>query len=158
MGTLIVNNINLNNTNVVNNLRSVIQGFISDSSSYYPLKFKPEFYFEIPNGSCPRERGWYITLDGKMAIYVGKSYNLNARLNTNTGSIDNFANQGRTFDPERNFIKKFNELIIFNDLRVCIILESALCLELIMPNNLTELDRGNIEKLINIFRCHFNYI
>jgi hypothetical protein len=89
---------------------------------------------------------------------LGKAYDLNKRLNTNNGSTDNFASRGRGFDPERNFIKKFAELNILSNLRVCVIKEKDVCSELnINPNALTDLDRGNIEKLINIFRCYFNY-
>jgi len=36
---------------------------------------------------------------------VGKTDSLNVRLNTHNGSIDNFADLKRKFDPERNFIK-----------------------------------------------------
>lgn len=158
MGTLIVNQINLNDRNMVNRLRSAIQKFIGSPSSYYFLKFKPQYYFEIPNGPLPSERGWYIVLGDRTPIYVGKTLDLNARLNTNNRSIDNFANQGRASDSERNFIKKFDELSIFKGLRLCIIREKELCSELgLDPSNLTDLDRGNMEKFINIFRYYFNY-
>lgn len=156
MGTLIVSNINLNDANVVNTLRSAIQRLINNTSLYYPLGFRPQFYFEIPNGSCPSDKGWYIILDGKMPVYAGKADDLNARLNTNNGSTDNFAKQNRTSDPERNFIKKFAQLNIISGLRVCVIKEKDLCSALNI-SSLTDLDRGNIEKLINIFRCYFNY-
>lgn len=158
MGTLVINQINLNDGDMINRLRSAIQKFLDNPSSYYLLKFKPQYYFEIPNGSLPSERSWYIVLDDRTPVYVGKAHDLNARLNTNNGSIDNFANQGRASDSERNFIKKLDELNIFKGLRVCIIREKELCSELgLNPNNLTDLDRGNIEKLINIFRYYFNY-
>ena len=158
MGILVVNQIDLNDANTVNTLKSLIQKLVNNSSSYYSLKFKPKYYFGIPSGSLPSERGWYIILNERTPVYVGKAEYLNTRLNTNNGSIDNFANQGRTSDSERNFVKKFDEINLFKTLRVCIIRENELCSELgLNPNNLTELDRGAIEKLINIFRCYFTY-
>nr|CBH38661.1 hypothetical protein BSM_21380 [uncultured archaeon] len=158
MGKLIINRIDLNDSVVVDNLRKVIDKLVQISSCYYPLRFKPSYYFEVPTGRIPSESGWYIILEGKKPLYAGKADDLNKRLNTNNGSIDNFANRGRGSDPERNFIKKFAELNILSNLRVCVIKEKDVCSELnINPNALTDLDRGNIEKLINIFRCHFNY-
>jgi len=157
MGTLKVNKIDLNNVNVMNDLKSTIQKLINMSCYYYSLRFKSSYYFQVPNGLPPSEKGWYIILNGKTPIYVGKADNLNARLNTDNGSIDNFANSNRDFDLERNFIKKFAELGIFKELRVCILLEKELKKKLPNLNNLTDLDRANIEKLINIFRCHFTY-
>lgn len=158
MGTLVIGQIDFNDANMVTKLRLAIQDLINNVSSYYRLRFKPKCYFEIPDGSLPPERGWYIILDGKVPVYVGKANDLNARLNTNNGSIDNFANEGRGSDSERNFIKKFDELNVFNALKVCILREKELASKVgLNPNNLTDLDRGNIEKLINIFRCHFTY-
>ncbi|MHA1280510.1 MAG: hypothetical protein ACTSQ8_25410 [Candidatus Helarchaeota archaeon] len=158
MGNLVVNRINLNDFVVVDNLRKVIDKLVQIPSCYHPLRFKPSYYFEVPTGQIPSESGWYIILEGKKPLYVGKADDLNKRLNTNNGSIDNFANKGRSFDPERNFLKKFSELNILSNLRVCLIKEKDVCSELnINPIALTELDRGNIEKIINIFRCYFNY-
>ena len=158
MGNLIVNRIDLNNRVVVDSLIKVTDKLVQIPACYYPLKFKPSYYFEVTTGRTPSESGWYIILEGKKPLYSGKADNLNKRLNTNNGSIDNFANKGRSFDPERNFIKKFAELDILSNLRVCIIKEKDVCLELnINPNALTELDRGSIERLINIFRYYFNY-
>lgn len=159
MGTLVVNSIDINEAEVINNLLSAIQSFVDDPSSYYPLRYKPKSYFEIPNTSCPSERGWYIILNGKMPVYVGIADNLNSRLNTDNGSRDNFANPKRGSDPERNFLKKFTELGVFDDLRVCMILERDLCSYLrIDPSIVTKLDRSNLEKLINIYRCQFDYL
>ena len=158
MGNLIVNRIDLNDSVVVDNLRKVIDKLAQIPSCYYPLRFKPSYYFEIPTERIPSESGWYIILEGKRPLYAGKTDDLNERLNTNNGSIDNFANNGRKSDPERNFIKKFAKLDILSNLRVCVIKEKDVCSELnINPNALTDLDRGNVEKLINIFRCYFNY-
>jgi hypothetical protein len=158
MGYLIVNRIDLNDPVIVENLKKVIDKLVQVPYSYYQLRFKPSYYFDVPTGGIPSESGWYIILDGKKPLYAGKAEDLNKRLNTNNGSIDNFANKGRGFDPERNFIKRFAELNILSNLRVCIIKEKDICLELnIISDSLSDLDRGNIEKIVNIFRCYFNY-
>jgi len=158
VGTLIVNKINLNDPNVVNTIRKAINKLVQEPSSFYPLKFKPPYYFEIPNTKLPEERGYYIILEGKRPLYVGRTENLNKRLNTNNRSIDNFARRGRKSDSERNFIKKFVETKVLSNLRVCIIKESDFCRKLKMNSDtLTDLDRENVEKLINIFRAYFNY-
>jgi hypothetical protein len=159
MGSLKVGRINLNDAAVVIRIRDSINQLVQNQTAYYPLRFKPNFYFETPDGQLPSERGWYIILDGQRPLYAGKAEDLNARLNSNNGSIDNFANKKRTFDPERNFIKKFNETKILQNLRVCIINEMAFCLALgIDADELTELDRGNIEKTINLFKAYFGYL
>lgn len=122
------------------------------------MNFKPPYYFAAIGG-LPSEKGWYVILDfNSKPLYVGQADDLNARLNTDDGSRDNFGNPKRSSDTERNLIKKILELRIFNGLKVCIIEESALCLELgLDPDVLTDLDRKNVEKLINIFRCYFDY-
>jgi hypothetical protein len=94
VGTLMVNKINLNDPNVVNTIRKAINKLVQESSSFYPLKFKPPYYFEIPNAKLTEERGYYVILEGKKPLYVGRAENLNKRLNTNNGSRDNFARRG----------------------------------------------------------------
>jgi len=159
MGSLKVGRIDLNDATVVIKVRDSVNHLVQNPAAYYPLRFKPQFYFETPAGQLPSERGWYIILDGQRPLYAGKAGDLNARLDTNNGSIDNFANKKRAFDPERNFIKKFNEMKILRNLRVCIINEVALCSALgIDTDELTELDSGNIEKMINLFRACFDYL
>ena len=160
MGTLKVNQIDLNYAKAVKVLKQALQKLVNNPSSYHSLRFKPRYYFEVPDGPLPSERGWYIILDpDRKPIYVGKADDLNARLNTNNGSIDNFANQKRASDPERNFIKRFMELNVLSELRVCVIREMDIRLGLSLDSNkLSDLDRGNIEKLINIFRSHLCFI
>ena len=159
LGTLKVGRINLNNLETIRELTNAIDRLIQIHSSYYTLSFKVQYYFVTPDGLLPTEKGWYILLDSKKPLYVGKAGDLNARLNTNNGSIDNFANEKRASDLERNFIKKFDELGIVDNLRVCIILEKNLCLELgLKQTDLTDLDRGNIEKIVDIFRTVFSYL
>jgi hypothetical protein len=159
MGILKCGKLNLNDANVVKNLINAVNELVQIHSSYYSLKFKPSYYFEAVGAPPPSDRGWYIIIGNGKPIYVGKADDLNARLNTNNGSIDDFANKSRAFDSERNFIKKFAELNIFGSLEVCIIKENDLCSKLgISPEQLLELDRKNVEKVINIFRQHFNYL
>lgn len=152
MGNLIVNQIDLNDPSVVQNLLGSLTNLTTDRRLYHDLVFKPQHYFETPNSRLPNSSGWYIILDGGMPLYVGAAEDLYKRLNTTNGSIDNFANKGRASDPVRNFIKKYNQLGIIANLRVFIIPENKL-----FALQLNKLDRGNIEKLISVFRCRLRY-
>ena len=99
-----------------------------------------------------------IILDSTQPLYVGKTNNLNARLNTDNGSRDNFGNHARTHYPMRNFIKKFMGIGAIEAPRVCIIRKSKLAAALGMPDSrLSELDVGNIEKVINLTRSGIAY-
>lgn len=159
VGLLRIGEIDLNNLAITKEIIETISQLIQISSSYYTLRFKSPYYFETPEKQLPAEKGWYIIMDSNNPLYVGKADNLNLRLNSNSGSIDNFANSKRVFDPERNFVKRLSELGIIRNLKVCIILEKDLCSKLSTnQTNLTELDRGNIEKVINIFRTYFHYL
>ena len=159
MGRLRVGIIDLNDPDVVDNLIRLINEAVRNPVNYYRLRFKPPYYFEVVDGELPREKGWYIILDGKSPLYVGKADDLNKRLNTNHGTIDNFANKKRKYDSERNFIKKLVELGFISELRVCIIREDELCSKLnLSSGDLTDLDRSNIEKFIDVLRCRFNYL
>ncbi|MFQ5951723.1 MAG: hypothetical protein ACE5KH_06540 [Candidatus Geothermarchaeales archaeon] len=156
MGILKVDNIDLNDKKTIRVVRQTIQDLVSESS-YFTLSFKPEYYFEVPNGTLPSEGGWYIILDSDVdPIYVGKADNLNKRLNTTNGSLDNFANKTRPSDPERNFIKKLAELGFMSRLGVCIITEKDLCRSLNL-GRLSDVDRGNVEKFINIHRGSLSF-
>jgi hypothetical protein len=158
MGNLSVNRIDLNNPIVVDNLLKTIDGLVQNPSNYHKLRFKKPHYFEITMGKIPSESGWYIILESKSPLYVGKADDLDKRLNTDNGSRDNFGNNKRESDSKRNFIKKFAELNIISNLRVCLIKEKDLCTESnIDSNDLSPIDKGNIEKLIDIFRHQFNY-
>lgn len=158
MGVLKVDSIDLNNPNIVEVLQVAIQKIIESPTSYFPLEFKPSYYLMIPNGTCPNEQGWYVILNGQVPIYVGITDDLNARLNTNQRSLDGYARKDRPSDSERNLIKRFSELGVIKDMRVCIITEKELCSELgVETDSLSKLDRENIEKFINIIRCHFRY-
>lgn len=66
---------------------------------------------------------------------------------------DQFANPQRSSDIERNFIKKYTELGLIQPLRVCIITETSLDIE-----PLTDVDHGNMEKHLNIWRGFSRYV
>jgi hypothetical protein len=122
------------------------------------LRMKKSFSFKTSK-SLPKESGWYIILHRKSPLYVGRTRSLNSRLNTIKGGLDNFRNSGRKSDGQRNFIKKFYKLKIFRTLKVCVIREKRLCEKLkLNRNNLEQIDKRNIEKLLNIFRGKFHYI
>lgn len=98
-------------------------------------------------------------MSGPQPLYVGKSNNLDAGLNTDDGSRDNFGIHTRTHDPMRNFIKKFIEIGAIEMPRVCIIRRSELAAALgITESRLSELDAGNIEKVINLTRGGIAYL
>ncbi len=159
MGKLKVGVLDFNNFGIVNDLLSAIEQMTCNETSYFSLKFKPSYYFQILDGPIPQERGWYIILDGTRPLYVGQADDLNYRLNTNHGSTDNYGRTSRSSDDKRNFIKKFDELGVFNRLRVCIIPESKLCTLLAIDSSkLTKLDRDNVEKIVDIHRGYFHYL
>ncbi len=151
MGTLKCGNINFNDAKEIEVLQAKIQLMLGDAKNYYPLEHSKHYYFSTC-APLPTESGWYIILNGISPIYVGKAEDLNKRLNTENGSRDQFANPQRASDIERNFIKKFTELGLIRPLRVCIITETGLGIQ-----PLTDLDRGNIEKHLNIWRGYFHY-
>ena len=131
-------------------LQAKIQHILDDPKNYFSLSHTKNYYFSTP-ASLPVESGWYIILCDNSPIYVGKAENLNGRLNTENGSRDQFANPLRSSDIERNFIKKYTELGLIQPLRVCILRESSLDVPM------TDLDRNNIEKHLNIWRGFFRY-
>jgi len=154
MGTLKCDNIDFNDPQVVRNLNSRIAKELKKPSSYYDLAHTKNYYFSTPQGSLLNDGGWYIILDGSTPLYVGKANNLDQRLNSENGSRDQFANPKRQSDIERNFIKKYTETNIVHRLRVAILTEASLYEQ----QKLTDLDRGNTEKHINIWRSAFDYL
>lgn len=158
MGTLKIDNLNFNDSKIINDTRKIIKKLIKKPQSIFQLKFKEQYYFEVPNGPLPEKKGWYIILNERRPIYIGTANNLDGRLNSNNGSIDDFANTSRSSDSIRNFIKKFNELGIFSNLEVVIITEQDFCQKFNSKlNELTNVDRLNLEKFMNIFRLEFDY-
>lgn len=155
-GILRCDKINLNNSNVVTNLQNKLKDVIKESK-FYRLHVSKKYYFRLDE-EITDNPGWYVILDNKNPLYVGKTQNLNSRLNTENGSRDQFANPQRTSDPERNFLKKFNDTRVFNALTVCPINEENFCRKMMLGFPLSDLDRNNIEKFINIFRSYlFRY-
>jgi hypothetical protein len=154
MGTLKCGQIDFNNPQVVLNLNTRIKQELRKPSSYHDLAHTRSYYFSIPRGRLPLVGGWYIILDGSTPLYVGKADNLDRRLNSENGSRDQFANPQRISEMERNFIKKYSETGIVRRLRVAILTEASLYEQ----QELTDLDRGNTEKHINIWRSVFEYL
>lgn len=149
-GILKCDKINLNDPNVVLKLKNKLKGVIKESE-FYQLHVSKKYYFRLDE-EITDNPGWYVILESKNPLYVGKAENLNSRLNTENGSRDQFANPQRTSDPERNILKKFNDIGVFEALTVCPINEEKLCKKMLIEFPLSDLDRNNIEKFINIFR------
>lgn len=150
-GILRCKRIDLNKKETVDVLRNTLKEIITQLE-LLDLKVSKKYYFKL-NNLITTNPGWYVILDeNKNPLYVGKAQNLNSRLNTEDGSRDQFANPQRLSDPERNFIKKFHDVGIFDNLYVCVIDEQVLCQKLGLEFPLHSLDRNNIEKFINIFR------
>lgn len=159
MGTLKTQRIDLNSKSVVQTLITVASKLAERPPNKQRLEFSPSYYFSVPNGSVPASPGWYIIIWNSQPIYVGTAQSLHDRLNTQNGSIDNFALKSRTSDSERNYIKKFLEIGIIADLEVLLLTEvdfvklagEHLCT---LPTPLSKSERQSIEKLLNIFRAH----
>ena len=142
--------INLNNSDVVNSLKDKLREVIKESK-FYDLHISKKYYFKLDE-EITINPGWYIIFEKDNPLYVGQSQNLNSRLNTEDGSRDQFADPTRQSDSERNFIKKFSDLGIFNELKVLPINEETICKKMELEFPLSKLDRNNIEKFINIFK------
>lgn len=150
--------IELNAPKNLNILRRSINKEIQKPKNYFKLHYQLPNYFKVLDGDLPEEAGWYVILDNKIPLYVGKANNLNKRLNSLSGSSDDFGKKNRTSDVHRNFIKKYHSLKIFKSLSVCVISESKISKYLKIPQaHLTKRDQNNVEKVINIFRGHFKY-
>ncbi len=159
MGTLKVGALDFNEVQTLEAVRAAIAEIAGRAESYRVLRLRGPHYFEVTGSRLPSEPGWYIILDGTQPLYVGKTNNLDARLNTDDGSRDNFGNHARTHDPMRNFIKKFIEIGAVEAPRVCIVRRSELATALGMPESrLSARDAGNIEKVINLTRGGIAYL
>jgi hypothetical protein len=143
----------LNDVELVRRLLQAAAALLADSAAWHRLEVHRERYFRTPDGRLPTEPGWYVVCDAtKAPIYVGKAENLNARLNTTNGSLDQFANSRRTQDPARNFIKALRSMGYISSLRVAVVRERELLRQIGMDGPLEDLDRGNVEKLLGLFR------
>lgn len=150
-GELRVNSLNLNKKESIIKLKRIISKILN-RSDFKSLHISKKYYFKLDE-TISANSGWYMIFNEKeIPIYVGKALNLNNRLNSENGSRDQFANPKRTSDPERNFIKRFSDIGIISKLSVKIIDEKILCEELGLEYPLSNIDRDNIEKFINISR------
>jgi hypothetical protein len=148
---LICGEVNFNDTTTVNRVLTAAAGALSEQSNWHRL-FVRNYYFSTPDGPLPRIAGWYFICDEATALYVGEAEDLNARLNSTNGSLDNFANSRRTQDPARNFIKRFANSGIISNLRVGIVTEECVCGAAALRRGLSKHDRCNIEKVFGLFR------
>lgn len=149
-GILRCDKINLNRPEIVNSLKNNLREIIKHSK-IYDLEISKKYYFKLIV-KILENPGWYIIFEEKNPLYVGKAENLNSRLNSENGSRDQFANPQRKSDPERNFLKKFRDIGIFEKLRVCPIDEAVFCKKMDLEFPLSDVDRNNIEKFINIMK------
>lgn len=153
-GKLRCSTVDLSNPETLDRVLAALDQLIHSVEVKATLLLRDRYHFRISDRSIPSSPGWYIICspDG-LPIYVGTADNLNSRLNTDNGSRDGFANPQRTSDPERNFIKSFLTAGIFTSLTVLVIPEPSFRDILGLTCELDKLDRGNIEKIINIFRA-----
>ena len=159
MGTLKVDRLDFNEIGMLEAFGTAIEEIAGRPDSYRELRFKPPHYFEVSGSQLPDVPGWYIILDGTQPLYVGKTDNLDARLNTDNGSRDDFGNSTRSSDAQRNFIKKFIEIGVFQSPRVCVIRMSDLAAAIgVSERCITKTDVGNIEKVINLIRNGITYL
>ena len=153
-GQIVCSDLNFNSLEFLSTFLEVVTLLFRDSDRWHDLAVHRSFYFKTPTNDLPREPGWYIVCDkGNIPLYVGKAKDLNKRLNTTNGSLDNFAHSRRKQDPIRNFIKAFVSNGLLGQLRVGILTERELALRLAVSIPLRDLDRSNIEKVIEVFRC-----
>jgi hypothetical protein len=122
---VVCTSIDFNSREVVTAFVHAVAFLLRDPARWYDLAVHRSCYFTTPKGNLPREPGWYITCDGNGSpLYVGKAEDLDARLNTNNGSLDGFAHTRRAQDPARNFIKVFVSNGVLDKLRVAAFTET----------------------------------
>ncbi len=155
-GILRCDRINLNERNTVSAVVRVLTELARNESNRADLQVSGTYYFSTPSRSISPHPGWYIICDqDHRSLYAGKAENLNSRLNSRDGSRDNFANPQRCQDPVRNFIKRFLSSGVILTLYVITIPESVFCSALGVDPPLSDLDRGNVEKVLGVFRVRF---
>ncbi len=146
-----VDRLDLNRPEVARQLLEGLKLCARERRNYRKLDVKGGCHF-VCETSPPDGPGWYVLLVDNMPVYAGRADNLNTRLNTDNGSRDNFLNSKRTSDDQRNFIKVFAEQKLFGNLLVCLIPESQLAAIINFQLPLSDLDRNNVEKYLNIHR------
>lgn len=118
--------VNVNDPEGVRTLLAGFAEFVSDRGHYRPLKVKNGAYFSTLPDALPTEAGWYVIVAGGRPVYVGEADSLNARLNSDNGSRDNFMNPQRPSDSERNFVKKLSDAGLLPKLEVWFVTEKDL--------------------------------
>lgn len=152
-GMLRCNRIRISDKSVAHRVLNVLCELAREQSAIYRLEVTDTYYFSIPARRPPTKPGWYIICDSsRRPLYVGKASNLNYRLNDQEGTLDNFAARRRTSDPARNFIKALSSAGFLGPLSVIVISEAKFLVCMGRKGALSEIDRGNIEKFLNIFR------
>lgn len=151
-GRLRFDNLDVTSPSLVRRLLDGLTSLARDPRNRHVLEVRKRYYFAIPDGPIETGAGWYVICDSFGPLYVGIAENLNARLNSENGSRDQFANPQRTSDPERNFIKSFADRGVLNGLTVIVISEGALCSIVGAVSPLTKRDSQNVEKTLNLFR------
>ena len=149
--SLIVGKINLNQSAITANILSVFKNYVKLPEHYRPLQVHRHSYFQIEH-NLPEDTGWYVILTGGVPVYVGMAQNLNARLNSPNGSLDNFRNSKRMSDPERNLIKKLHTVDFFPSLNVWFLTAHELKDGIGLVENLNEIDVANVKKFLNLTR------
>jgi hypothetical protein len=150
---LICGRLELNDVDVVDRLLQAAAKALSDPEAWHALAVYRQCYFRTPDGRLSSDPGWYVICDATRApLYVGKAENLDARLNTTNGSLDQFANSRRTQEPARNFIKALSTMGYIRALHVAVIREPDLLRRVGVQGPLEDIDRSNVEKLLGLFR------
>lgn len=150
---LICGKLDLTDVDLVGCLLRAAAVALSSPAAWHRLEVHRGCYFRTPDGRLPTDPGWYVICDATQTpLYVGKSESLDKRLNTTNGSLDQFLNSRRTQDPTRNFIKALYSMGVISSLRVAVVLEPDLLQRVGIQGPLEDLDRGNIEKLLSLFR------
>jgi hypothetical protein len=146
--------LDLSRPEVFSHVLEALRPLMRDPRNRHPLQLKGHYHFTTTSPAICGEPGWYVIHgeDG-LPLYVGTAENLNARLNSDAGSRDRFADPQRTSDPTRNFIKAFMAAGTLTSLSVVTITEPDLRRSLGLTEPLGKLDRENIEKLISMFRA-----
>jgi len=152
-GQLIYDRLNLNDSRVVGSTLKAAILELRQQSNWHKLEVHGIDQFRTPVTRPPSAPGWYVIVDDAgRPLYVGEAEDLDHRLNSSTGSLDNFNSSKRTSDPARNFIKRLASAGMIDGLRVGIVDEVSVLAGVGLEGGLSKLDRCNVEKLLGIFR------
>ena len=139
--------IDLNDPAFVNALDVTLKKIVNQSKLYV-LHVENKLYFKLDE-KITTDPGWYLIFSIANRLYVGKSDDLNGRLNTHNRSLDNFASKENK-NNRRNFIKKLYDIGYFKEMKVLLIDELTLCTKMKLESPLSDLDRRNVEKFIDV--------